>query len=468
MADSRSRKGDRQSPLREIPAVHRLTTDPAVAAYEGLLGRELVHGTVTAVLETARSKAEAGDQPPALAELRASVLELLSQHQRRELAEVVNGTGVLLHTNFGRAPLATAALAHASTLAAGYTNLEYDVVEGKRGSRYEHVAAALRELSGAQAALVVNNCAAAVLLVLDTFARDREVVVSRGQLIEIGGGFRLPDVLAKSGAKLVEVGTTNKTYLSDYRKAWSERTAMFMRSHPSNYRVSGFVAEVDAQMLSTLAKELNVISFEDLGSGALVDLAQFGLAHEPTIKEELAAGIDLVAVSGDKLLGGPQCGIICGTQDLVETLKRNPLLRALRVDKLTLAALGATLRFYLEPGRLAEIPFFAMLATPLAKLRDRAQRICAVLHAGTRAITLSECTSEATTGGGTLPLQTIPSVGIAVSSRELSPNALADRLRRGTPPVVGTIGDAAVVIDLRTVRPDQDGAVIRALQGLPL
>src|SRR5450755_2717670 len=264
---------------RAIPAVHRFTADPDLAAFNAVLGRAAVRAAVQHVIDEARDAAQTAAMPPDDATLKLRILGRLATSETAGLLRVINGTGVILHTNFGRAPLAAAALAAINELGAGYTNLEYDLATGKRGSRYERVAAQLRELTGAEASLVVNNCAAAVVLVLDTFASGREVVVSRGQLVEIGGGFRLPDVLRKSGAKLVEVGTTNKTYANDYRDAWSPNTAIFMRSHPSNYRVLGFTAEVSAQSIATLARELEVISFEDLGSGALIDFGRFGLPH---------------------------------------------------------------------------------------------------------------------------------------------------------------------------------------------
>jgi L-seryl-tRNA(Ser) seleniumtransferase len=451
------------APLRDIPPVHRLTTDPAVAAYDALLGRGNVRSAVQAILDRARDDAALGAPIPAYEQLRGAVLERLAQEHRADLVGVINGTGVLLHTNFGRAPIAPSALANAARLGAGYTNLEYDLDGGKRGSRYDRVALQLCELSGAEAALVVNNCAAAVLLVLDTFARDRDVVVSRGQLIEIGGGFRLPDVLRKSGANLVEVGTTNKTYPHDYRNAWSGRTAMFMRSHPSNYRIEGFTAEVDAKTLAALAHELEVIAFEDLGSGALVDFERFGLPHEPTVAEEIAAGMDLVAVSGDKLLGGPQCGILCGKAGLIAMVKRNPLLRALRVDKLTLGALSATLALYLEPDRLSEIPLFAMLQIPIAELRERAQRICDAVRPDTP-LRFAVCETEATTGGGTLPLAQIRSAGICIAGA--SAQDIAAKLRDAVPPVVGRVEESGYVIDLRTVSREEDPQLIQALGAL--
>ena len=327
------------------------------------------------------------------------------------------------------------------------------------------MASLLRELTGAQASLVVNNCAAAVLLVLDTFARDREVVVSRGQLIEIGGGFRIPDVLRKSGARLVEVGTTNKTYPLDYRNAWTPQTAMFMRTHPSNYRIDGFVAEVDTKTLATLARELGVLSFEDLGSGALIDLERFGLPHEPTVAEEVAAGMDLVAFSGDKLLGGPQCGIIVGLADLVDTLKRNPLLRALRVDKLTLAALAATLQAYARSEVPASLPLYAMLATPVEALRDRAAAICLAIR-DALGLHVQPCDCVSTTGGGTLPLGQLASAGISVTASSLSPDGLAAKLRHHEPPVIGRVEADGVIIDLRTVATEDDAVIVKALAAI--
>src|SRR5215472_9541548 len=447
--------------LRAIPAVHRFIDDAAIAAYRPLLGASAVKSCVHEILEAARSTARA-NEPPRFEILRDRVLSALAEREASGLIGIVNATGVLLHTNFGRAPLAGAALDAVARLGAGYTNLEFDLESGERGSRYERVASQLCDLSGAQAALVVNNCAAAVLLVLDTFARGREVVVSRGQLIEIGGAFRLPDVLRKSGATLVEVGTTNRTYGADYRDAWTDRTAIFMRSHPSNYRVEGFTAEVDAGSMAAIARELGVLSFEDLGSGALIDLSEYGLPHEPTLADEIAAGVDLVAVSGDKLLGGPQCGIIAGRAGLIDTLRRNPLLRALRVDKMTLAALSATLAVYVEPGRLREIPFFAMLATPVDDLRKRADAIVdATLSAAP--VRVSTLATTSAVGGGSLPTTTIPSAGIGLTARDFSVDELASRLRRGRPPIVGRADGDSIVLDLRTVRPSEDAAIIAAI-----
>ena len=448
-----------------IPAVHRFTTDPGISAFQSLLGRAGVRACIQQILDGARSDIRAGGAAPDDAALRARMLALLAAQRATGLVRVINGTGVILHTNLGRAPLARAALEAIAKLGAGYTNLEFDLAGGERGDRYERVAHLLRDLTGAQASLVVNNCAAAVLLVLDTFARGREVVVSRGQLIEIGGGFRLPDVLRKSGAQLVEVGTTNKTYAADFRNAWGPNTAMFMRAHPSNYRVEGFTSDVDSRSLAALARELDVLAFEDLGSGALVDLREFGAPGEPTVGEELAAGMDLVAISGDKLLGGPQCGIICGRADLIAQMRRNPLLRALRTDKATIAALSATLSLYATPERLREIPLYAMLSRSADELFARATALCESIAAACapRSARFTAVRTSAAAGGGTLPLVDLPSAGIAVEPLDRTPDRLASDLRGCEPPVLGRIERERFVIDLRTVHDDEDADLTRAL-----
>ena len=447
---------------RAIPAVHRFTADPDLAGFNAVLGRGAVRATVQRVLDEARDQARASSIPPDDASLKLRMLGALATSETAGLLRVINGTGVILHTNFGRAPLAPAALAAMNELGAGYTNLEFDLVTGKRGSRYERVAAQLRELTGAQASLVVNNCAAAVVLVLDTFANGREVVVSRGELVEIGGGFRLPDVLRKSGAKLVEVGTTNKTYASDYREAWSQDTAMFMRTHPSNYRVEGFTAEVSAQALAALAKELDVLSFEDLGSGALVDFAKYGLPDEPTVAQEIAAGLDLVAVSGDKLLGGPQCGIVCGRADLIARMRANPLLRALRTDKTTIAALSATLALYLEPDRLHELPLVSMLNRSADALFDRAAALCSALNIVGGHACFRPVRTDAATGGGTMPTTKIASAGIAAAVSGMAADEFAARMCAHRPPVIGRVQDGDFIVDLRTVRDDEDADLCAA------
>jgi L-seryl-tRNA(Ser) seleniumtransferase len=436
--------------------MHRFLAEPELAAYAEIFGTTVVKAAVDAVLEPARAAALRDGGIPSFDVLVASVRERLASEEAEGLVPLLNATGVLLHTNLGRAPLAREALEAIAEVASGYANLEFDLEAGARGSRYARVTPLLRAATGARDALVVNNCAAAVLLILDTFAKGREVVVSRNQLVEIGGGFRLPDVLARSGATLVEVGATNKVYLRDFERALSPRTALLLRSHTSNYRIEGFTADVAAPELAALAKRAGIPSVEDLGSGALVDLSRFGLPHERTVPEAVADGLDLVAFSADKLLGGPQAGVVVGNPAPIARLRANPLLRALRVDKATLAALGATLRLYLAPGGLAKIPLYAMLGAPVDGLRERAAALIAALPHGVRDAAAGRAT-EAYAGGGSSPLGILPSFGIELRHAERSAGELAKRLRCARPRVVARIADGAVVLDLRTIPAERDG-----------
>jgi L-seryl-tRNA(Ser) seleniumtransferase len=439
------------SDRRAIPAMHRLLEDPSVAPYEVLVGRDALRDLVAAELDRVR----AGDRVPPVETIVARLVDRAAQHAATMLQGVINATGTLLHTNLGRAPIAATAFDEARDVAQGYSNLEFDLRAGERGSRYAHASESLCRITGAQDALVVNNCAAAILLVLDTLARDGEVVVSRNQLIEIGGGFRLPDVLARSGARLVEVGTTNKVYLRDYERALTRRTALLMRSHQSNYSIEGFVHDIAPAELASLGRRAGVAVIEDLGSGALVDLRQYGLPHERTVQDAVADGMSLVTFSGDKLLGGPQAGIIVGTRSHVARLRSNPLLRALRVDKVTLALLGATLRLYANNESREQIPFYRMLAASTDALRERATRVTAKIS-GAQIVE-----TEARVGGGSLPQAVIPSIGVALTSAQ--PDDLAASLRGRTPPIVARVEDQHVLLDLRTVAPAQDDLLIEAL-----
>jgi L-seryl-tRNA(Ser) seleniumtransferase len=440
------------SDRRAIPAMHRLLEDPSVAPYEVLVGRDALRELAAAELDRAR----AGERVPPVEAIVARLVDRAAQHAASMLQGVINATGTLLHTNLGRAPIAAAAFDEARDIAQGYSNLEFDLCAGERGSRYLHASELLARITGAQDALVVNNCAAAVLLILDTFARDAEVVLARNQLIEIGGGFRLPEVLARSGARLVEVGTTNKVYLHDYERALTPRTALLMRSHQSNYAIEGFVHDVTPSELSTFGRRTGVAVVEDLGSGALVDLGEYGLPHERTVQDAVADGISLVAFSGDKLLGGPQAGIVVGTRAHVARLRANPLVRALRVDKVTLALLGATLRLYADKASREQIPFYHMLAISLDELRARATRVAAALPGATVIET------EGRVGGGSLPRAHIPSIAIALDSAK--PDEVAARLRRNTPPIIARIDEGRLILDLRTVESHQDDALIVALR----
>lgn len=457
--------------LSRIPAMNRLLERPAAQEAVARWPREQVVLALRELTSEVREAVRRGQKPPAtLEEWDGLLLSRLERFLKaHNLRRVVNATGIILHTNLGRAVLAPAARAALGELGEGYSNLEFDLGSGERGSRHAHVATLLAEVTGAEAGLVVNNGAAAVLLVLDTLAAGREVVVSRGQLVEIGGAFRIPDVLAKSGARLVEVGTTNKTRLSDYERALTPETALLLKVHTSNFRVIGFTEQVPLADLVALGREKGLPVVEDLGSGVLLDLSRFGLPPEPTVQQSVAAGADLVTFSGDKLLGGTQAGIIVGRAEQVQRLARNPLMRALRVDKLTLSALEATLRLYREPeAALREIPTLAMLARPAAEVKAAAERLAERIRAtlGARArVEVVEDTAEA--GGGSLPGTTIPSWAAAVvpgpglGSLE---ECLA-RLRRAEPPVIAHLAQNRLLFNLRTVLPGEDDLIVAALEG---
>jgi L-seryl-tRNA(Ser) seleniumtransferase len=364
----------------------------------------------------------------------------------------------LIQTNLGRAPLSKRAIAAMDVVAKGYSNLEFDLDEGARGSRHEHVRSLLRRTTGAQDGIVVNNNAAALLMVLQVFARDREVIVSRGQAVEIGGGFRIPDVLVQSGARLVEVGTTNRTYTRDYAAAITDETAAILKVHSSNFRVIGFTAEAPLDELAALAHSRGVLLFDDLGSGCLVDTERFGISHEPTVQESISRGSDLALFSGDKLLGGPQCGIIVGRSELIGTLRRHPLARALRVDKLTIAALNATLMSYAEGREADEIPLWEMLSVPVSSLKRRARRwASAAGEAG------SVVPSKTMVGGGSLPGEGVGTWCAAIH-HPAGAHRFAERLRSGRVPVIGRIENEVVLLDPRAVPAEMDGLVETAVK----
>ncbi|MDQ4081471.1 MAG: L-seryl-tRNA(Sec) selenium transferase [Actinomycetota bacterium] len=429
-----------RNPFRELPSVDALLGDERVRALAERHGRALVVRAARSALERTREELRAGYEARDVAERVASEVDLLASPSLRR---VVNATGVIVHTNLGRAPLAEAALDRVREVARGYSNLEYDVTAGARGSRQDHLASLLRELTGAEAALVVNNNAGAVLLALAALAEGLEVIVSRGELVEIGDGFRIPDVLARSGARLVEVGTTNRTRVSDYEAAITAETALFLRVHQSNFRVVGFAERPSLPDLARVADRRGIVLVDDLGSGVLRELAD-----EPTARESLAAGAELVTFSGDKLLGGPQAGIVVGRADLVERLRRHPLQRALRADKLTLAALEGTLAAF--RSQRAEIPVLRMLEEPAERVRARAERLADLTGGEVEP-------SRARAGGGALPLAELESFACALPEELVRPLRLAD------PPVVGIVRDGKLLLDCRTLADAEVDEVAKAV-----
>ncbi|MBW3533620.1 MAG: L-seryl-tRNA(Sec) selenium transferase [Gemmatimonadetes bacterium] len=455
---------------RRIPSVDGLLAAPPLEALQRRFGRERtlhhLRAAVARFRETAADPEGGPDHDPSDPDAWARLVESrLVAEERGSLRRVINATGVVLHTNLGRAPLAPAAREAMDRAARGYTNLEYDLEEGRRGSRYDHCSALVRRLTGAEDALVVNNNAAALLLAVNTLARERPVLVSRGELVEIGGGFRIPEILERSGARMVEVGSTNRTRLEDYRAAAEgEDVALVLKVHRSNFRIEGFTEEASLEDLAGLARDLGVPLLHDLGSGLFLDPAALGLPPEPRAAESLAAGADLVAVSGDKLLGGPQAGILAGRAGWVDRMRSNPLCRALRVDKGTLAALEATLRLHLEPERVREeVPALRMLSLDPGALLERAHVLQAGLEAAGVRGDLRVAEGRAVVGGGTYPGVHLPSWTLRVRPGEGGAGTLAARLREGEPPVVARIEEGDVVLDLRTVDPQEDGTLARRL-----
>jgi L-seryl-tRNA(Ser) seleniumtransferase len=445
-----------QEEVRKLPSVDRLLQEDTVAELVERWGHKLAADAVREELDSARQAILAGEPCPPVEALHRQVWARLAAQLRPTLRPAINATGVIVHTNLGRAPLSAEARAAMDAVALGYSNLEYDLEAGRRGSRYVHAEEVLCRLTGAEAALVVNNNAAALLLILMTFAQGQEVIISRGQLVEIGGGFRIPDVMRQSGATLVEVGTTNRTYVRDYEAAITEATSALMRVHRSNFRLTGFVHEPTLAEMVALASEKDLLLFDDLGSGTLLDTAPYGLAHEPTIQESVVAGAPLVSCSGDKLLGGPQAGLILGRADLIATLKQFPLTRALRVDKTTLAGLQATLRHYLLGEAAEKVPVWRMISQDGAKLKVRARawtRKLKGLGVGAQAVP-----GRSAVGGGSLPGETLPTHLVALAAA--SPDRVAARLRASDPPVITRIEDDHVVLDPRTVLPEQEATLL--------
>jgi L-seryl-tRNA(Ser) seleniumtransferase len=489
---------DRGPEVRKIPKADRLLQAAGAAGLVGRLGHGAIMEEVRAELDELRGRVLGGAACPPWQEIERALITRLERLAKGSLRQVVNATGVVIHTNLGRAPLSEDALAAMREVGGGYSNLEYDLDAGERGDRYGHAAAALCRLTGAEAAVVVNNNAASVLVALAALCGSRpapvvhggagartppgpdvrgaeapppagegsgpaatpEVIISRGQLIEIGGGFRIPDVLRRSGAALVEVGTTNRTYLRDYEAAITDRTRLLLSVHRSNFKLTGFVHDAPLSELVELGRRRGVWTLDDLGSGTLLPTAPYGLGHEPSVQERVATGASLVCFSGDKLLGGPQAGILVGHREAVERVKRHPLMRALRVDKVTLAGLGATLAHYERGEAERKIPVWRAIAQTSATIGERARSWLAALGGAVPGACVRE--SASAVGGGSLPEVTLPTRVLALPSDD--PDALAARLRRGDPPVIARIEEGAVVLDARTVLPGEDEALLATVR----
>ena len=451
------------SRYRALPSVNDVLSDPRVAELVEKYSHEAIVDIVREELDGARSSISSGGDPPDADALTESVTAQAESRWKPWPQGVINATGVVLHTNLGRAPLSSSSFEAMRVAAAGYSDLEFDLAAGKRGSRQQHVSNLICQATGAEAALAVNNNASAVMLGLAAIAAGKEVIVSRGEAVEIGGGFRIPDVLRQSGATLVEVGTTNRTYASDFASAINERTGAILSVHASNFRVMGFTHAPTTAELVAVGESSGVPVLHDLGSGCLLDSSNYGLAHEPMPQESVSAGVALSFFSGDKLLGGPQAGIIAGKSNYVATVSRHPLARAVRIDKLSMAALSATLLHYINGEPEAEVPIWRMISATVGELTERAERWNSV--AGSWADIAS---ARSAIGGGSLPGETLESVALRIDCGELgrNPEVVLGDLRKGDPPVIGRIEDDNVMLDPRTVLPEQDEAIAAAIQNL--
>ncbi len=458
--DAKQSAPQERNPYRALISVDQMLSDPDVIASSTLADEH--RGEVVRQVYTGVRLEIQGGYRPTPAEVKDRVLNALSELERERLAPVINGTGVIVHTNLGRAPVSRATAEAMSAAASHNVAIEIDISTGNRGGRMSEISNLMRLLTGAECTLIVNNNAAAILLVLSCVATGREVIVSRGEAVEIGGGFRIPDVLRQSGATLVEVGTTNRTYVRDYAEAISSQTGCLLKVHPSNFSIAGFTHSTSLAELAALGIERSVPVVEDLGSGALIDSGRYGLASEPKIGESIRAGAAVVTASGDKLLGGPQAGIIAGSKAWVDRIAAHPLARAVRADKVCLAGIAATLRHYVRNEAENEIPVWRMIATPLASMERRVELLVHQLN--TAGVDASWLPTVATVGGGALPGQTLPSVGISIDATgESGVDSGAKRLRTGRPGVIPRVIDGRLIVDLRTVLPEDDDLLVGAI-----
>jgi L-seryl-tRNA(Ser) seleniumtransferase len=449
---------------RKIPSIDRLLKNKELQKYTHKLAKEVLKTVIEGWQKRLRSHEVKKDELEKIIVKEAvHILERGGQNFR----QVINATGIILNTNLGRAPIPHASIPLVVDILTGYSNLEIDLVTGKRKERYSHLSELFYKLTGAEDFVVVNNNAAAVFLVLDTFGKDKEVVVSRGELIEIGGSFRLPDVIKKSSCRLIEVGTTNRTYIEDYEQAINENTRIILKTHPSNYKIIGFTQSPTIEEFVELGHKYNVLTMQDLGSGLLIDITQFGFPYEPVVKDIVKSGIDIVTFSGDKLLGGPQAGIVLSKKELIKEMKKNPLIRALRVDKYTLAVLESVLRIYLyEDNPVSKIPSLSMLLEPLEKIKKKANKLYTELHKGLgkRDFSVGIEKSVSETGGGSCPGTEIPTFVVTISSKNYSANKIYSLLMTCKPPIIGRIKDDKVLLDVRTIFDNEIDIILKEIQ----
>lgn len=444
-----------QNKLSNLPSVDECAKSPQGRKLLETYPRRIVIRSIREVIDSRRGDILEGLTPDlAMEAVAADIERVLKRHWRYKLRPLINASGVVIHTNLGRSILSEKAVENMVKTARSYTNLEYEITLGKRGRRYSHIEDIIKELTGAEDAVIVNNNAAAVLICLDTFARGKEVVVSRGELVEIGGSFRIPEVMKASGAVLREVGATNKTHLHDYEDAINEDTSLFMKIHQSNYKIIGFTEEVSISALSALGREVNIPVVADLGSGCMIDMERFGIFGEPTVQEVIGHGADLVTFSGDKLLGGPQAGIIVGKQKYIKKIQKNPMMRAMRVDKMTLASLEATFMHYLsEEEALSSIPTLRMLIQSVEDIKKRARRIhTALKNVVSEHADINIIKDQSRAGGGSLPETDFPTFAVSIKPLKISVNALEKKLRMGSIAVIGRIQDDVFLLDARTVQ----------------
>lgn len=460
---------DQQSLLRNLPGIDHILLLTKSDIFFDQIPKSVLVSSIQAVVDQMRSRilkdrGKISDIDICDDSIMEKVRVSVNLAMAPNLKSVINATGVVVHTNLGRSVLADDAIQNMAEIAGSYSNLEFDLDQGRRGSRYSAVEDLLCELTGADAAMVVNNNAAAVLLCLDTIAKDKQVIISRGELVEIGGSFRIPDVMAKSGAILKEVGATNRTHLKDYVSAINEQTGLLLKVHTSNYTVVGFTASVSLKELAALGKERNIPVMEDLGSGTFIDFSSYGMIREPTVIDSVEAGIDLITFSGDKLLGGPQTGIIIGRADILSRIKQNPLTRALRIDKLTLAALESTLRLYRDPAEaVTKIPTLRMLTRNIEQTELKANILMEVMaDINNPRLHIKQIRGISRVGGGALPLEEIPAVCIAVTVEGMSTNAIQTAMRNQSPPIIGRIENDTFILDLRTASDEDIPAIARA------